>query len=70
MKAKFQFSRWDLALLITNAVVLGGSVVLLAFGRASGPFILLTIGAFLLLVGKVGRSYYRARGSELSLPAA
>jgi len=68
MKTKFQFSRWDMALLITNTVVFGGCLVLLLLGRANGPLVVLTIGALGMLLGKLGRAYYRARQSESALP--
>jgi len=53
-----------MALLITNSVVFGGCLVLLMLGKASSPLVLLTIGALGMLVGKLGRAYYRARQSE------
>jgi hypothetical protein len=70
MKTKFHFSRLDMALLIANAVAFGGYVILLMLGRASGPLVLLTVGAFGMLLGKLGRAYYRGRQSESSLTAA
>jgi hypothetical protein len=69
MKTKFQFSSLDIALLITNTVAFSGCSVLLLFGRASGPLVLLTIGAFWMLVGNLGRAYYRARQAEKSFAA-
>ncbi|MDQ3623371.1 MAG: hypothetical protein M3463_12910 [Verrucomicrobiota bacterium] len=69
MNTKFQFSRFDMALLITNSVVLGGCVVLLLLGRASVPLLLLTVGAFGMLIGKLGRAYYLVRRSESSSAA-
>jgi hypothetical protein len=70
MKAKLQFSRLEMFLLLTNAVVFGGSIVLLAVGRVTGPIMLMTIGAFLMLAGVVARHMHRARCSNPSLPAA
>ena len=70
MKTKFQFSRMDMTMLVVNTVVFGGCLVLLLLGRASVPLILLSVGAFGMLVGKLGRAYSRARQSESSLPRA
>jgi hypothetical protein len=69
MKTKFKLSRLDVALLVINAVAFGACVVLLVLGRAGGPLVLLTVGAFGMLIGKLGRAYYRARQSESSRAA-
>jgi hypothetical protein len=60
MKTRFQLSRWDMAMLITNTVVFGACLVLLTLDKTSGPLILLTIGAAGMLVGNLGRAYFRA----------
>ncbi len=64
MKTKFQFSRLDMALLVTNTVVFGACIVLLLLGKASVPLVLLTVGALGMLIGKLGRAYYRTKQSE------
>jgi hypothetical protein len=68
MKTKFQFSRWDMVLLITHSVVFGGCLVLLLLGRGSGPLVFLTVGALGMLVAKLGGGYCRAQQSESILP--
>jgi len=68
MKTKFQFTRLDLALLLLNTVVFGGCVVLSLLGRTSGPLVLLTVGVAGMLVGHLGRVYYRSRRSAPVLP--
>jgi hypothetical protein len=70
MKTKLQFSRLDTFLLVTNGIVFGGSIVLLAFGRVTGSVVLMMIAAFLMLFGVIGRAYHRARHSKPSLPTA
>ena len=60
MKSTFQFSRLSLALLIADAIVLGGCTVLLVLGRVNGPLVLLTIGALGMLIGKLGRPWQKA----------
>ena len=60
MKNTFQFNRLDLAMLLTNAVVLGGCLVLLALGRVNGPLVLLTIGTLGMLSGKLGKAWQKA----------
>jgi hypothetical protein len=57
MKSTLQFSQWGLALLIADAVVLGGCTVLLVLGRVNGPLVLLTIGALGMLIGKLSRAW-------------
>jgi hypothetical protein len=59
MKNTFQFNRLGLAMLLTNAVVLGGCLVLLALGRVNGPLVLLTIGTLGMLIGKLGRAWQK-----------
>jgi hypothetical protein len=68
MKAGFEFNRLDTALLITNAVALGGCVVLLTIGKGNGPLVLLTIGALGMLIGKLGRAYRRGGAGNAPLP--
>jgi hypothetical protein len=60
MKNTFQFSRLGVAMLLTNAVVLGGCLVLLALGRMNGPLVLLTIGSLGMLTGKLGKAWQKA----------
>ena len=64
MTTKFHFSSLEMMLLVTNAVVLGGCIVLLMLGWANAPLILLTIGAFGLLLGKAIKGYNRAQRSQ------
>jgi len=64
MKTKLQFTWLNTALLISNTVVLGGCVLLLLLGRASGPLVLLTVGVAGMLIGNFARAYYRSRSSE------
>jgi hypothetical protein len=68
MKTIFQFSRMDMAVLVVNTMVFGGCLVLLLLGSAGGPLVLLTIGVFGMLVGKLGRAYARAQHSEPTPP--
>ena len=70
MKTKLQFSRLDTFLLVTNGIVFGGSIVLLALGRVTGSVVLMMIAAFLMLFGVIGGVYHRARHSKPSLPTA
>ncbi len=58
MESKFQFSRIDATVLVINTVIVGGCLVILLLGSASGPLILLTFGAFGMLAGKLGRTYF------------
>ena len=49
-----RFTKLDLFLLSTNLIVLGGLIVLMALRGPSGPTILLTVGASLAAIAKIG----------------
>ena len=68
MQTTFHFSRLELAFLVTNTVALTGCCVLLVLGKASGPLVLLTIGTFGMLLGKIGNAYFHARETGPSGP--
>lgn len=51
-----RFTKLDLLLLSTNLIALGGLIVLMALRGPSGPTILLTVGALLAAVAKLGRA--------------
>ena len=56
-----RFTTLDLLLLSTNLIALGGLIVLMALRGPSGPTIMLTVGALLTAVAKVGRAVHGQR---------
>jgi hypothetical protein len=64
MNTRFQFSRLEMALLITNVLVFGGCVILLLLGRVNGPLILLCVGTLGLLVSKLEKARRREQHPE------
>lgn len=61
MQSTYQFSRVDLVLFIVSTMVFGGCTTLLLLGKLNGPLLLLTVGAFGVLISKVGKAYCRPR---------
>ena len=68
MKTAFHFTRLELIFLVTNIVAFSACCVLLMLGKATGPLVLLTIGTFGMLAGKIGKAYFNAREAEPTGP--
>jgi hypothetical protein len=66
MKQHFHFSRLDCILLVGHLVTFGGCLVLLILKGANVPIVLLTLGAALGVIAKLGSSYRRSSTSPSS----
>ena len=52
-----RITKLDFLLLCTNLVALGGIGVLIALRGASGPSVLLAVGAALMAAAKIGKAF-------------